>query len=146
VSYNILIGHNVNAKKSYPICQARSRLVDSLPYLDNVDNAQMETIGQRIKRLREQSGLSQRALAKLCGCSSPAISDVENGHSATPSAKVLIKMCEVLGKSQRYILFGEDGDVTIPSKDDQILLEKLASLSPTQRQLVLGTIDALLNK
>jgi transcriptional regulator with XRE-family HTH domain len=136
----------MNAKKSYLESQARCALVDNRTYLDNADNVRMETIGQRIKRLREQSGLSQRALAKLCGCSSPAISDVENGHSATPSAKVLIKMCEVFSKSQRYILFGEDGDVTIPSKDDQILLEKLASLSPTQRQLVLGTIDALLNK
>ena len=55
-------------------------------------------------------------------------------------------MCEVFSKSQRYILFGEDGDVTIPSKNDQALLEKIASLSPIQRELVLGTIDALLNK
>ena len=136
----------MNAKKSYLDCQADTNLVDNLTYLDNADNAHMEKIGQRIKRLREQSGLSQRALAKLCGCSSPAISDVENGHSATPSAKVLIKMCEVFSKSQRYILFGEDGDVTIPSKDDQILLEKLANLSPAQRKLVMSTIDALLDK
>ena len=103
----------------------------------------MENIGKRVKRLREERGLSQRGLAALCGCSGPTISDIENGHTKFPSAEVLARMCEVFGVTERYVLYGEDGEVVIPTAEQQSILSNLDKLNPDQRAIVVGLIESL---
>lgn len=53
-------------------------------------------IGQRIKRLRQQSGLSQRELAEAMGIKQSALSLLESGRTAQPSEMQLRKICAAL--------------------------------------------------
>ncbi|WP_075181098.1 LexA family transcriptional regulator [Pantoea sp. 1.19] len=65
-----------------------------------------ETISQRIKRLREFKGLSQRALAELCGWASQSrIGNYESGTRAVSvdDAEVIAR---ALGVSSAELLFG----------------------------------------
>ena len=103
----------------------------------------METIGQRIKRMREERKLSQRQLAALCKCSDVAILKLEKGESKTPSARILMQLVNVFNKSERYILYGEDGEIVIPSETQQELIQKFDKLTPDQQKSIMAIIDGL---
>jgi transcriptional regulator with XRE-family HTH domain len=68
-------------------------------------------VGDRIKRLREQKGLSQRAMSSL-GVSYAYISRIEAG-ARVPSAKALRKIAEKLGTTALYLETGRN-DSTCP--------------------------------
>jgi len=73
-----------------------------------------ETIGDRIRRLRMEQGLSQRQLATT-GVSYAYISRLEAGKR-TPSVKALRKLAERLGVTADYLetgynLYGEMADL-----------------------------------
>ncbi|MDO6353975.1 helix-turn-helix transcriptional regulator [Caloramator sp. CAR-1] len=51
---------------------------------------------EKIKELRLQKGLSQRALASKAGISQSMLSDIEKGK-VNPTVKVLIKISNALG-------------------------------------------------
>lgn len=53
-----------------------------------------KTIGQRIRWLREQQGMSQRGFARELGISSPFLFDIEHDRRKTTK---LNKICELLG-------------------------------------------------
>lgn len=55
-------------------------------------------VGQRIRRLREQRQLSLRALARLCGLSTNAISLIERGENS-PTVSSLHALATALGVS-----------------------------------------------
>jgi transcriptional regulator with XRE-family HTH domain len=60
-------------------------------------------VGQAIRRARQESGLSMRALALACGLSQPFLSAVERGGS-TPSIATLYRLAEVLGTTPASLL------------------------------------------
>jgi transcriptional regulator with XRE-family HTH domain len=68
-------------------------------------------VGARIKKLREQKGLSQRAMSSP-GVSYAYISRVEAG-ARVPSAKALRKLAEKLGTTALYLETGRE-DITCP--------------------------------
>lgn len=55
-------------------------------------------------------------------------------------------MCEFFNVSERYILFGEDGDIIIPSKDQQHILDLVGKLDDQQRQLLTSFLETLVIK
>lgn len=61
-------------------------------------------LGTRLRRVREERGLSARELARRAGCSASLISQIERGVSA-PSVGVLYTLATELGASLDY-LFG----------------------------------------
>jgi transcriptional regulator with XRE-family HTH domain len=67
----------------------------------------MSAVGQRIKRLREEQGLSQRDLAEP-GITYAYVSRIEGGQR-TPSAKALRKLAEKLGTTALYLETGDAG-------------------------------------
>lgn len=69
----------------------------------------VSAVGQRIKRLREERGLSQRDLSEP-GFSYAYVSRIEDGQRA-PSAKALRKLAEKLGTTALYL---ETGDASAP--------------------------------
>src|ERR1051326_8352009 len=69
-----------------------------------------ETIGQRLKRLRLERGLSQRELAAP-GVSYAYISRIEAG-TRQPSVKALRRLAAKLGVSPAYLETGSDLDPT----------------------------------
>jgi len=73
--------------------------------------AERERVGERIRRLRKEHGLSQRELAEP-GVSYAYLSRVEAGQRV-PSEKVLRKVAAKLGVTPLYLEVGTD-DATCP--------------------------------
>lgn len=64
-------------------------------------------IGIRIRGRREQLAYSREKLAELVGVSTRFVADVERG-TVGMSLTTLKKMCEVLGLSSDFLLWGND--------------------------------------
>ena len=80
----------------------------------------MSKVGEKIKELRMESGITQLQLGDYAGCSGQVISNIERGYT-NPSADVLNKISEyfhvpsdyLLGKSKSQWL-ALDPDTTMP--------------------------------
>lgn len=67
-----------------------------------------DAFGERLKKLREQRGMSQQLIADLCGLHRNTISVYESGD-VSPSIEHLMLICDALNVSSDYILgIGED--------------------------------------
>jgi transcriptional regulator with XRE-family HTH domain len=63
-----------------------------------------KTIGQRIRELREQRGLTQDELAKQLGCAQTTVAEWENRKDRLPGGKLLGDIAKVFGISVDYLL------------------------------------------
>lgn len=63
----------------------------------------MDTIGDRIKQLRDEAGLSQMELSEKIGLSQSAIARYEL-NKTEPKASDIIKLSEFFGVSADYLL------------------------------------------
>jgi transcriptional regulator with XRE-family HTH domain len=66
----------------------------------------METLAERIRRLREQCELSQGQLARLIDCSRPAVSKWESGETHNLKLDNLVRLCAVYQISVADFLSG----------------------------------------
>lgn len=96
-------------------------------------------IGQRIRKHRERSRLSQEQLAERIDVSSQTISTAETGKKRL-RVENIIKICEVLEISPDYLLLGE-----ISPQDLIILSEKLSQLTPGQYRHLEDIIDSYIS-
>jgi len=67
----------------------------------------METIGQRIKKRREEAGASQQYVADKVGVSRVAVTKWESGHTSNLKLDNLMKLCKLLDISVEYLIYGE---------------------------------------
>jgi len=67
----------------------------------------MKKTGERIKELRQESGLSQKALAAKVGIAQNTLAQYENGTSKT-SIDVLVNLAVALETTSDYLLGLED--------------------------------------
>jgi transcriptional regulator with XRE-family HTH domain len=67
----------------------------------------METMGDRIRRLREAKHLTQPGLAKLVGVTKSAVCQWELGATANLKLRPLAKLLTVLGTDLPYLVWGE---------------------------------------
>ena len=94
----------------------------------------------RIRKAREDAGYVLRVAAKtdlLLDVSVSYLAEVERGRSNV-SVKTLIKICNVLGLSADYVLFGENREA------DALLLEKIHRLDVKYLPLVTDIVNDLL--
>src|SRR5438067_12443871 len=91
------------------------------------DTRQQETIGQRLKRLREERKLSHRAISGP-GVSYAYVSKIEN-DIRKPTKKAIRVLAERLGVSARYLETGE----LIPA-----VVERMIQLSDAELELRLN--------
>lgn len=61
----------------------------------------------RIRKAREDLGYTREKFAELLDVSVSYMAEVERGRTGI-SVKMLIRICEVLGLSADYVLFGND--------------------------------------
>lgn len=88
-------------------------------------------IGQRIRSVRTDAGITQEKLAEAIGLESPQqISDIERGMCGLSVAK-LVEVCKVLNVESDYILFG-----ITPRNADNPINRYLAKMSPEQLKFV----------
>ena len=105
-------------------------------------------LGERIKELRAEAGLSQAELAERVGAGDARqISRYENGR-ITPSLDAIAGIAEALNVSLDYLVI--EGQPRRPLHvADHGLAERLAGLSeldPEDRASLLRVLDALLTK
>lgn len=68
----------------------------------------METIGQRIKQVRQERGVSQRDAARAIGVSQSSYSDLERGATEGRAYDLLVRIARHLQVSTDYLLGVED--------------------------------------
>lgn len=90
--------------------------------------------GKRLRHKRKLKGLSCEELADMCFINRGYLRQVESGD--IPGLALLINICDILETSPNY-LFGFSEDM----KDDQILIDKITSLSDKQQKQVLNLIN-----
>jgi len=66
----------------------------------------MKEIGERLKKLREIKGLTQKQVAEAVGVSQQCLSLYEQGKGL--KAAVLSKLADFFGVSMEYLFYGED--------------------------------------
>lgn len=91
----------------------------------------------RIRKAREDAGYTREKFAELLDVSVSYLAEVERGRS-TVSVKTLIKICNLLGLSADYVLFGASRD------EDSMRLDKLRRLDEKYLPLVDSMINGLL--
>ncbi len=67
----------------------------------------MDNIGNRIKTIMKEKGISQKELSKSIGISQSVISSYLNNKSF-PTAPVIMKISKFFGITTDYLLFGDD--------------------------------------
>ena len=89
----------------------------------------------RIRKAREDAGYTREKFAELLDVSVSYMAEVERGRTGV-SLKTLKAICNLLGLSADYLIFGEERDA------DKSMLDKLHRLD--DKYLPLG--DELLNQ
>ncbi len=84
-------------------------------------------VGEKIKRLRIEKGLSLKEMAERTGFSSALLSQVEN-HLVSPSLGTIIKIAKALGVAVGYFLdLGAGEPYTIVRKNERRSVSRFAS-------------------
>ena len=105
-----------------------------------------KALGDRLHRLREDRGLSQRQLALLAGVDPVQISRYERG-TTLPAADSLAEIARVLQVSADTLLYGKANREPDPPLKNVLLLDRLReidSLNRTDQETVVNIVDALI--
>jgi transcriptional regulator with XRE-family HTH domain len=68
----------------------------------------METMGDRIKLLRQARNLTQEQVAKACGITKSAVSQWENGLTSSIKLPTVLALVDVLRTDLAYLVYGAD--------------------------------------
>jgi transcriptional regulator with XRE-family HTH domain len=105
-----------------------------------------ETLGWRVRRLRQERKLSQVQLAKEAGCSQGTISDLERNRYPEQLGSTLVGVARALRTTGLYLRTGDDRYRWPESVDEReaILLEIDRNLTPENQAALLGAAKGLL--
>lgn len=106
------------------------------------------TLGQRIKRLRQEKGWSQVQLAKKLNVHQKQISGYERAVHV-PSTEILIRIAELFNVSLDYLAFDNREDVRQVRIADRELLERLQEidrLADEDKATVKAVLDTFILK
>jgi transcriptional regulator with XRE-family HTH domain len=108
-----------------------------------------KAFGRRVQEIRKRRGLSQVEVAQRLGIHQSLVSQYERGYLRLHGALV-VRLAQLLRTTPDEILAVKDGKA---AGDDQALdrrflrrLQKIDRLTPHQKKILLGTIDAFLSK
>ena len=91
----------------------------------------------RIRKAREEQGYTREKFAEALDVSVSYLAELERGRTGI-SVKMLIKVCNVLGLSADYILFGQERSA------DQLRLDKIHKIDEKYIPLLDRVIAELL--
>lgn len=103
-------------------------------------------IGERIKRRREQLGLSQSELARMVGYTSRStINKIEKDGRGISQNKI-VDIARALKVTPSYLMGWEELEDAVFIADQEILLEKVLMLTPEHQEILGYFVDSLLEK
>ena len=101
------------------------------------------SFGERLRRKREELGMSRAELADRLGVSRSTIGNYETGVSA-PKEEVLLRLFDALGVDPNYLYRDSfRAPAELFNAEERRLLEKFRRLSLTGRQTVYALVDSL---
>lgn len=106
------------------------------------------SLGEKIKQLRQEKGLSQMLLEKKSGVNSKLLSKYENGR-IIPTADTLRKIAEGLDISADYLIFDNAPKNGLSRINDLDLFEKFMEverMDAENRTMIKSLIDAVIIK
>ena len=103
------------------------------------------TIGERIKYLREQKGLTQNELAEILGYKSKStVAHIENGRDIPRS--MVIALAHALGTTPAYLMgWEEEQKENAHINDRSAIIERINSLSDEQFDKLSGKLEGYLD-
>ena len=102
-----------------------------------------EVIGKKIKYLRVEKGMNQKAFAEKLGVSIGFVSQVESGDKCF-NLKRLEEVSKVLGKPVAYFIEGANlDDVKAMEEEIQFLLRRI---SPDKLEMVCKMLEVIINE
>lgn len=106
----------------------------------------MESIGERLTRLRQERGISQQKLAEHLGIAQPNISDYERGILRL-HGELIVKITELLGVSSDELLGLTNGTPKRgPTPKLQHQLEQLGRLPKAKQRVINEMLTGLLQQ
>jgi len=108
----------------------------------------MITLGQKIKQLRDEKGLSQNELEKRSGVSSKLLSKYENGRIMS-TADTLKKIAEGLDISADYLIFDnvpKDGRCQLNDLQLFERFKEVERMPDEEKLIIMHLIDAVIVK
>ena len=109
--------------------------------------ANMLSIGERIKARRLELGLTQTDIFERCGITSGVLSRIENGKNV-PSVLIFYKLSQSLECSTDWLISGSTANIQNShlSSSDQILLTGFHQLNQDDQQELLDILEIKLRK
>lgn len=101
-----------------------------------------QTIGLRIKKKRENLGMSQKELSDKVKVTPSAINQYENG-TKRPSSEILKRIAVALGVSTDYLLGSAKEDDIFVDEEVAMVFRKFKGLSTEDREKILENIKFL---
>lgn len=108
----------------------------------------MNTLGERLKNLRENKSLSKGQLAELAGVHYSQIGRYER-NEAFPSAEILKNLANQLEVTTDFLMNGTVEQIANNSIKDKTLINqfnKISKLTEENKKIVVSLIDAFLFK
>ena len=108
----------------------------------------MIAVGQRVRVVREERGLTQHALSELTGVTTDMISRLENGRYTTPGLRTLFRIADGMGLTVSALL--PDAAPIAPLTPEALLRARLATLGhrarPADLELIVELVPTIVNR
>lgn len=107
----------------------------------------MESVGARIKKRRNELQLTQIDIFEMCGIRSGALSRIENGTSV-PSVILFYRIAQVLECDMQWLLTGTSSNMEFPilSKNEELLLGKFRTLLDEDQHELMEILEIKVRK
>lgn len=104
----------------------------------------MQTIGERIRSLRNDSHITQEDLAKIAGLKDRSSIANWEADRVTPDYEQLQKIAKYFKVTIDYIINGKkDADVTVFTQNDVDLVRRFNALPSIGQQMMMNTLSNL---
>lgn len=105
------------------------------------------TMGEKIKALRTEKGLTQPELAKQINTTKQAIFKYENGIVTNIPSDKIERLAELFDVSPAYLMGWEEKKSALPDDDSALnamILERFLKLTPENRLALLEYLERLM--
>ena len=95
----------------------------------------MGNIGNRIKKLRNEHGLTQTDLAKILGVTKPAVQKYENGGINNLKRETIQKLCELFRVPPIFFIYENLADLPVENDFPRLYGKELFDMANTLNSL-----------